>query len=70
MLALKKAKPASLNLYDDDTVKWENEGKCYCLHIQHRVPLPFSVKICRIFWVHFTSKLFQIVFFNKRENSI
>ncbi len=34
MLALKKAKPASLNLYDDDTVKWENEGKCYCLHIQ------------------------------------
>ena len=35
-----------------------------------RVPLPFSVKIGRIFWVHFTSKLFQIVFFNKRENSI
>lgn len=33
-------------------------------------PLPFSVKIGRIFWVHFTSKLFQIVFFNKRENSI
>ena len=31
---------------------------------------PFSVKIGRIFWVHFTSKLFQIVFFNKRENSI
>ena len=26
MLTLKKTKPVSLNLYDDDTVKWENEG--------------------------------------------
>ena len=34
MLTLKKTKPVSLNLYDDDTVKWENEGKSYCLHIQ------------------------------------
>lgn len=33
MLALNEKLPA-LNLYDDDTVKWEHEGKRYCLHIR------------------------------------
>lgn len=28
------AKKLSLNLYDDDTVKWENGGKLFCLHVQ------------------------------------
>lgn len=34
MLALKKEKAFILNLYDDDTVKWEHDGKRYCLHSQ------------------------------------
>ena len=33
MLELKEKK-AVLNLYDNNTVKWENESKRYCLHIQ------------------------------------
>lgn len=27
-------KKLALNMYDNDTVKWENGGKLYCLHIQ------------------------------------
>ena len=33
MLELKEKK-AVLNLYDNSTVKWEDEGKRYCLHIR------------------------------------
>lgn len=33
MLKLREKKPA-LNLYDDNTIKWENDGKRYCVHIQ------------------------------------
>ena len=32
MLALKEKKPVFC-MYDDDTVKWEHEGKRYCLHV-------------------------------------
>lgn len=27
-------KNPALNMYDNDTVKWENEGKLFCLHVQ------------------------------------
>lgn len=32
MLALKEKKPVFC-MCDDDTVKWEHEGKRYCLHV-------------------------------------
>lgn len=33
-MLITKEKPA-LNLYDRDAIKWENDGKKYCLYIQH-----------------------------------
>ena len=34
MIQMKTMKAKSLDLCDNDTVKWEHDGKRYCIHIQ------------------------------------